>query len=505
VRGLGARFATITVLICLHAVTWACSARPPASVPILSKPDEPAELPSTVAVTPTVSDTAPAVAAVTPVLAEPEPAACALLAEPGEPIATVGLTDGIDPANAPRPTNEGERLLFRQLYETLIRVDCLGRAVSALAESWRLGADGRTWILTLREDARFSDGAQLTASDVRASWTRDGIGDELRPNVSRLVQSVATVGDRGLALTLRRHRTDAPLALAHQDLAIARRVASSPWPIGTRLGWMAADERPQGSATSMVTLTRADLPPIRFLIAPGDPRDLLDEDIDLLLTRDPVALDYAATLPQFQSVPLAWGRTRVLLTPGRSRSLPSLSPEARQVLADDAVRGEARGAEGAFWWQALSDCEVLPPPPRSQSAPIPRVVYDGSDGAARDLAERLVGLARASGPAARPFLDALLPDRPRRTYQRANGLSGEALAVARRRGADAAYVASVDSRPLEPCRELQAMMDGAPWLDPETIVPLVDTRLRAIARRGRSGVTVDWDGGLHIAGANAPR
>ena len=420
-------------------------------------------------------------------------------------MATVGLTDRIDPANAPRPTNEGERLLFRQLYETLIRVDCLGRAAPGLAESWRLDADGRTWIVTLREDARFSDGTQLTANDVRASWTRDGIGDVLRPDVSRLVQSIVAVGDRELAVTLERHRADAPLALAHQDLAIARRVAASPWPIGTRVGWMAADELRQGSAASMVTLTRANLPSIRFLIAPGDPRDLLDQDIDLLLTRDPVALDYAATLPQFQSVPLAWGRTRVLLTPGRSRSSPSLSPEARQVLADDAVRGEARGAEGPFWWQALSDCDVPPPPPRSQSSPIPRVVYDANDGAARDLAERLVGLARASGPAATVFLDALLPDRPRRAYQRATGLPGEALAVARRRGADAAYVASVDSRPVEPCRELQAMMDGAPWLDPETIVPLVDTRLRAIARRGRSGVTVDWDGGMLIAGVNAPR
>jgi hypothetical protein len=132
-------------------------------------------------------------------------------------------------------------------------------------------------------------------------------------------------------------------------------------------------------------------------------------------------------------------------------------------------------------------------------------VYDANDGAARDLAERLVGLVRASGPAASAFLDALLPDRPRRTYQRATGLSGEAFAVARRRGADAAYVASVNSRPVDPCRELQAMMDGAPWLDPETMVPLVDTRLRAITRRGRSGMTVDWDGGLRIAGVNAPR
>ena len=92
-----------------------------------------------------------------------------------------------------------------------------------------------------------------------------------------------------------------------------------------------------------------------------------------------------------------------------------------------------------------------------------------------------------------------------RTYQRAAGLTGEALARAQRRGADAGYVTSVDSRPVDPCQDLQALMDGAPWLDPETIVPLVETRLQAIVRRGRSGVTAEWDGGLVIAAANDPR
>ena len=71
--------------------------------------------------------------------------------------------------------------------------------------------------------------------------------------------------------------------------------------------------------------------------------------------------------------------------------------------------------------------------------------------------------------------------------------------------ADAGYVMSLDSRPIDPCRDLQALMDGARWLDPETIVPLVETRLQAIVRRGRSGVTAEWDGGLLIAGVNDSR
>ena len=443
-------------IVCLQAMTWACGSR----------------------VTPTAS-------AVRPQDRSPD---CALIAEPGEPVATVALSDPIDPSNAPHPSNESERLLFRQLYETLVRADCHGGVGPGLAASWQLDANGRTWIVRLRENARFFDGTPVTAADVRASWTRDGIGDELRPNVSRLVQSIALVGDT-LAITLRSQRVDVPLALAHPDLAIAKSVADSPWPLGTRSASIApAGHTPVARAATVITVARDNLPAIRFLVAPGDPRDLLDEGVDLLLTRDPAALDYAATLPQFHSVPLAWQRTHVLLTPGRSRSAASLSEDARQVLADDAVRGEARGARGPFWWQMMTDCEVTLSPPRDHASLAPRIVYDASDAAARDLAERFVGL-----------------DRPGRTYQRAAGLTGEALERAQRRGTDGGYVISVDSRPVDPCRELQALMDDVPWLDPETIVPLVDTRLQAIVRRGRSGVSADWDGGLVIAGANDPR
>jgi hypothetical protein len=496
-------FVVFGFIVCLQAMTWACSSRTPSGVPVQPQPESPPDPPSPVASTP---EPPPSLPVATPPRREAGSADCALIAEPGEPIATVGLSDRIDPSNAPRPSNESERLLFRQLFETLVHADCDGRVGPGLAASWRLDANGRTWIVTLREDARFSDGTPVTAADVRASWTRNGTGDDLRPHVGRLVQSVALVGDRALAITLRSPRVDTPVALAHPDLAIAKTVADSSWPLGTRSSRIAPEgDTAVARAATVITVARDNLPAIRFLVAPGDPRDLLDQGVDLLLTRDPAALNYAATLRQFRSVPLPWQRTHVLLTPGRSRSAPSLSEEARQVLAGDAVRGEARGARPPFWWQMLPDCEVALSPPRASSSPTPRIVYDASDEAARDLAERFVGLIRASGPAATAFLDALLPDRPRRTYQRATGLTGEALALARRLGTDAGYLMSLDSRPVDPCRDLQVLMDGARWLDPETIVPLVETRLQAIVRRGRSGVTAEWDGGLVITGVNDPR
>src|SRR5688500_15250694 len=219
---------------------WACSSRmTPAGAPAPPLPERPPE-PSTTASTPPT----PPLPAMPPLRSEAGFADCALIAETGEPITTVALGDRIDSSNAPRPSNDSERLLFRQLYETLVRVDCNGRAAPGLAASWRLDADGRTWIVTLRESARFSDGTPVTAADVRASWTRDGMGDELRPHVSRLVQSIAAVGGRALAITLRSHRVDVPMALAHPDLAIARSVADSPWPLGTRSAWIT----PEGHA-----------------------------------------------------------------------------------------------------------------------------------------------------------------------------------------------------------------------------------------------------------------
>ena len=488
--------------VCLQAMTLACSSHvTPAGLPVPAQPDRPPEPPSP-APTPKPPPSAPAA---TPSSAGAGSADCALIAEAGEPVATVALSDPITPSNAPHPSNDSERLVFRQLYETLVRTDCHGRVRPGLAGSWQLDPNGRMWIVTLRENARFADGTPVTAADVRASWT-DGTGGELRPAVSGLVQSMAVLGDRALAIVLRSQRVDVPLPLAHPDLAIAKSVADSQWPLGTRPARIAAEGHPAtASAATVITVDRDNLPAIRFFVAAGDTRDVLDQGVDLLLTRDPATLEYAATLPQYRSVPLPWQQTRVLLSPGRSRSAASLTEDARHVLADDAVRGEARGARGPFWWQMMTDCEVTLSPRRDHAAPLPRIVYDASDGAARDLAERFVGLVRASGPAATAFLDALLPDRPGRTYQRAAGLTGEALARAQRRGADAGYVAAVDSRPFDPCQDLKALMDRAPWLDPETIVPLVETRLQAIVRRGRSGVTEEWDGGLVIGAVSDPR
>ena len=59
--------------------------------------------------------------------------------------------------------------LLRDLYEGLTAYDSEGRIVPGIAESWQT-KDNKTWIFTLREGLRWSNGDSLVAQDVMLSW-----------------------------------------------------------------------------------------------------------------------------------------------------------------------------------------------------------------------------------------------------------------------------------------------------------------------------------------------
>src|SRR5215471_3253764 len=79
---------------------------------------------------------------------------CTRFDGPGEPVSLIGLTDAVSPTHAPIPTNDSERLLFRQVYETLVQTDCDSTVRPGLAASWQLDGIGASWIMTMRRDAR---------------------------------------------------------------------------------------------------------------------------------------------------------------------------------------------------------------------------------------------------------------------------------------------------------------------------------------------------------------
>jgi peptide/nickel transport system substrate-binding protein len=60
------------------------------------------------------------------------------------------------------------------MFDNLIRRDPFDSSniIPDLAHSWEIGEDGRTYTFFLRKDVQFSDGAELTAEDVKATFDR---------------------------------------------------------------------------------------------------------------------------------------------------------------------------------------------------------------------------------------------------------------------------------------------------------------------------------------------
>ncbi len=284
---------------------------------------------------------------------------CATLpaASPRDTI-TVGLTEAVDPAHIAQPTNDAERLVFRQLLEGGASASC--------------------------------DGSSRGAGRYRLF-----------------------------------HRDGALLAL------------------------------PDGSG----------LPILVMRVVPGaDPRDLLDGGVDLLVTRDAVALAYADRRADLLTAPLAWDRTYVLVAPGLSR------------VGDlrGAVSAESRPAEPPFWWADSVSCargrDALP---RSGY----RIGFPDGDQIARELAERVA----AGSP--KLAIAAIAPD---------------ILDAALTSGAYAGYVLPLPRTMPAACGIVPRI--PANW----SIDPLIDSRPRAVLRRGALRVSADADGSLRIVPPAAP-
>ena len=68
--------------------------------------------------------------------------------------------------------NFAELQVAANLYEGLVKRDRFGRTVSAIAQSWTHSEDYRLWTFTIAQNAKFHDGAQVTATDIKRAWER---------------------------------------------------------------------------------------------------------------------------------------------------------------------------------------------------------------------------------------------------------------------------------------------------------------------------------------------
>ncbi|MGH7581316.1 MAG: hypothetical protein ACREM9_14135 [Gemmatimonadales bacterium] len=324
--------------------------------------------------------------------------------------------------------------------EPLIRLDCTGAARPAAAESWTPDSSHRTWTFVLTPSA-----TAITAGSVAAEWrSRPEAATTLR---QAGVASVVPLDHRRLVVTLDWHADSVPALFAHPALALV------------------TDSLPE-TGTSFVMRRPAS----------GDLRDALEGGADIVRSGDPVLTQYARSLDDFTVHSLPWSRTYLLIIPTEREEFRALIPgdtgSFRAALARDAVPTDARGAEPPYWWDGLRYCPPADEFPRPGPSGVTNsVLFTQGDPVARALAERVAALSDDPATAT-----AGLPER--------------AMAGALRSGAARAYIAGVPRTPLLPCSEVVM------WPPDATVIPLVDTRMSAIVRRGVPPLTVDFDGTL---------
>ncbi len=423
----------------------------------------------------------------------------------GQPGLVVALSGAVEPGDAPVARNEAERLVFGQLYETLVRVDCRGEARPLLAASWDTAGAGRRWTFHLRPAARDWDGALVGAAEVVRSWL-------LGPGAAD-VGALTVVDDSTLLVELP-HQVGAAF-FARPELAVALPGSPGAWPAGT------GPYRPDSTLAvpgRLVLVPAAGGGPVEIRTMTGDPRNALDSGVDLLVTRDPAALDYAAASGSYGQVPLSWDRVYLLAVPAGpgERGVGAPPPAELRALARDAVRVEARAAEATS--AGLATCAAgatpnaigdpaAPPGDRlvggdalAEASRSPRVIYPERDAAAAGLAQRVVALARAGGSSA--WL-VPLPTAGGAGIS-AHGLSDPVFAQALRTGDAAVFIFPV-ARTVDggACELLARARRRASWLRPSELVPLVETRPTAVVRAGVSGIRVDGTGTLLLGAARA--
>lgn len=242
-------------------------------------------------------------------------------------------------------------------------------------------------------------------------------------------------------------------------------------------------------------------PPVVFDTLPAgtDLRDVLDRGLpgtdgrrpDVVVTRDPDVLAYAARRDDYTSRALPWSRTYALLAPSADSTAATPTAEERDALARDAVQADARGAEPPLPWTGDSSCIT---PATSVTPRGPAVLgYSAGDPIARQLAERVVALA-ASGQ--RPaWIAAALA----RASLRIRAVPSDSIDGALTAGTIAGAITAYYREPPLMCGELGPIPPGY------AAIALVDSRAHVLVRRGSGAAFyIAHDGQLWFTRRPAP-
>ncbi|HMH49354.1 MAG TPA: ABC transporter substrate-binding protein [Candidatus Acidoferrum sp.] len=95
-----------------------------------------------------------------------------------------------------------EDVVLKPLWENLLSRDAKGNLIPMLAEKWQVADGGKTWRFQLRKGVQFHNGTELTAEDVKYTFTslaREGSANSLAPEF-RLIKSMEVEGPHAITI-----------------------------------------------------------------------------------------------------------------------------------------------------------------------------------------------------------------------------------------------------------------------------------------------------------------
>ena len=136
--------------------------------------------------------------------AQPAPASQDVAVHPGKAVIMVGGWGGRF-----TPLHSSDCHSYQiSFHDFLIRSDQNRQYIPGMATEWEVSEDGRTWTVTLRDDALFHDGTPVTAEDVEFTWLQSwGPGSipiatsSTALNMARNVEKIEQISPNQVSIT----------------------------------------------------------------------------------------------------------------------------------------------------------------------------------------------------------------------------------------------------------------------------------------------------------------
>lgn len=274
----------------------------------------------------------------------------------------------LDPTSDATASIDG--MLAHNVYESLTTVNESGVVMPQLAESWTVSDDGLTYVFKLVQGAKFHDGTDFNADDVKFTFDRAMAEGSTNPTKSIFapIESVTVVDPATVEIRLKKLDAFFLFNLAQGDASIvatetAANNATTPvgtgpfryasWTRGDRL---TLEKNPDHRGAASVTLDKVEF---RFIPdAAAASAALLAEEINVY-----AGFPAPEMLPQFQADPrfdVTIGSTEgeVILAMNNSKA-PFTDLRVRQGVSHAIDRAEL--IDGAMYGQAVPIGSFYPP------------------------------------------------------------------------------------------------------------------------------------------------